>query len=244
MKFIVALWKILSFPLVLGGGALLWYGIHNWTAGTAEVVMDGKTLLSVRPEAAKFRDSVTFDLSTASLRQSNVMGGKSRPLTAFPVWLGPDSGAPTLIAVSAKPRFLGPVVQGFLRVDSAAGETRVHSTETAAAGTLQPQFDAMVQVLAAKLKDDLGDGVRGRMLLEGVALRQTDSSRAGIAGVAPEYWEIHTGGIPSAGAVYASIGGGVVSILLGLVFQVAAGRWDHRREAEEEEERQNEKPLV
>jgi hypothetical protein len=172
------------------------------------------------------------------------MGVKSRPRTAFPVWVGTDSGAPTLIAVSAKPSFLGPVVQGFLRVDSAEGETKVQSTETVAAGTLQPQFDAMVQVLAAKLKDDLGDSVRGRMLLEGVALRQTDSSRAGIAGVAPEYWEIHTGGIPSAGAVYSCIGGGVVSILLGVVFQVAAGRWDRRREEEEEEERQNEKPLV
>ncbi|HXP89880.1 MAG TPA: hypothetical protein VN931_03010 [Fibrobacteria bacterium] len=244
MKFIVALWKFLSFPLVLGGGALLWYGIHNWTAGTADVVMDGKTLLSSRPEAAKFRDSVDFDLSTASLRQSNVMGVKSRPLAAFPVWIGADTGAIRLIAVSAKPRFLGPVVQGFLRVDSTAGELKVRSTETASEGTLQPQFDAMVQVLAVKLKDDLGGEVRGRILLEGVALRQTDSSRSGIAGVAPEYWEIHTGGVPSPGTVYACVGGGVASILLGVVFQVAAGRWDRRRSEEEEEERQNEKPLV
>jgi hypothetical protein len=36
----------------------------------------------------------------------------------------------------------------------------------------------------------------------------------------------------------------VASILLGVVFQVAAGRWDRRRAEEEEEERQNEKPLV
>jgi hypothetical protein len=159
--------------------------------------------------------------------------------------VGTDTGAPTLIAVSANPSFLGPVVQGFKRVDSAAGEIEgpLHLFHFAA-GTLQPQFDAMVQVLAAKLKDDLGDSVRGRMLLEGVALRQTDSSRAGIAGVAPEYWEIHTGGIPSAGAVYASIGGGWCPSSWDWCSRSPRAAGTAGARTEEEEERQNEKPLV
>lgn len=244
MKFIIALCKLLSFPLILGGGALIWYCVHNWSAGTADERMDGTTILSKRPSAVHFRDSVRFDLSAASLREDNFMGIKSPARAAFPVWIGTDTGAPRLLAVSSDPRFLGPVVQGFKRVDSIAGEIKVRSTSSTSAGNLQPQFDALVQMLAVELKDHLQDSVHGRALLEGVALRQTDTSKAGISGIALEYWEIRTDGVPSSDSVYLALVGGVASIALGLGFQIATGRWDRRRRDEEEEERQNEKPLV
>ena len=244
MKFIIALCKLLSFPLILGGGALIWYSVHNWTAGTADGLSDGTTLLSKRPDAVRFHDSVRYDLSAASLRQDNFMGVKSPARAAFPVWIGTDTGAPRLVAVSSDPRFLGPVVEGFKRVDSIAGEVKVRSTSSTSAGTLQPQFDALVQELAAEMKAHLQDSVHGRAFLEGVALRQTDTSRAGISGIAPEYWEIRTDGVPSSDSVYLSMVGGIACIALGLAFQVATGRWDRRLRDEEEEERQNEKPLV
>ena len=244
MKFIIALCKLLSFPLILGGGALVWYGVHNWTAGTADDLMNGKALLSKRPGAAHFRDSVRFDLSSASLREDNFMGIKAPARAAFPVWIGTDTGAPRLIAVSSNPRFLGPVVQGFKRVDSIEGEIKVRSTSSTSAGTLQPQFDALVQMLSVELKDHLQDSIRGRTVLEGVALLQTDTARAGISPIAPEYWEIRTEGVPSADSVYLSLVGGIIAIALGLAFQIGTGRWDRRCREEEEEERQNEKPLV
>jgi len=244
MKFIIALCKLLSFPLILAGGALTWYGIHNWTAGTAADLVDGKSLFAQKPPAAHFRDSVRFDLSSASLRQDNFMGIKSPVRAAFPVWVGSDTGAPCLIAVSSNPRFLGPVVQGFKRVDSIAGEIKVRSTSSASTGTLQPQFDALVQTLAAELKDHIQDSVHGRTMLEGVALIQTDTARAGISGIAPQYWEIRTEGVPSSDSVYLSLVGGVAAIALGLALQVGTGRRDRRLREEEEEEHKNEKPLV
>lgn len=244
MKFIIAFCKLLSFPLILGGGALVWYGVHNWTVGTAGSLVDGKTLLSQRPAAIRFRDSIRYDLSAASLREDNFMGIKSPARAAFPVWIGSDTGAPRLIAISSSPRFLGPVIQGFKRVDSVQGEIKVRSTSATSAGTLQPQFDAMVQELSFELKDHLRDSIHGRAILEGVAVRLTDTARAGIPGIAPEYWEIRTEGLPSSDSVYLSLVGGIVAIALGLGFQIGSSRWDSRIREEEEEEHQNEKPLV
>lgn len=244
MKFIIALCKLLSFPLILGGGALVWYGIHNWNVGTADVLVDGTALLSKKPSVVRFRDSVRYDLSAASLRQDNFMGIKAPARAAFPVWIGSDTGAPRLIAISSAPRYLGPVVQGFKRVDSVQGEIKVRSTSSTSAGTLQPQFDALVQMLSSSLGEHLRDSVRGRAILEGVAVRQTDTARAGISGIAPEYWEIRTEGVPSSDSVYLSLVGGCMAIALGLAFQVGTGRWDRRMREEEEEELQNEKPLV
>src|ERR1035437_5150070 len=244
MKFIITLCKLLSFPLILGGGALVWYGVHNWTAATADDVVNGTTLLSKRPSAVHFRDSVRFDLSSASLREDNFMGIKSPARAAFPVWIGSDTGAPRLIAVTSNPRFLGPVVQGFKRVDSIEGEIKVRSTSSTSAGILQPQFDALVQILSVQLKDHLHDSIHRSALMEGVALRQSDTSRAGISPIAAEYWEIRTEGVPSSDSVYLSLVGGIMAIALGMAFQVGTGRWDRRLREDEEEERQNEKPLV
>jgi hypothetical protein len=244
MKFIIALCKLLSFPLILAGGALIWYGAHNWTAGTADGQVNGSALFSKRPGSVHFRDSVRYDLSQASLRQDNFMGIKSPARAAFPVWTGSDTGAPRLIAVSSDPRFLGPVVQGFKRVDSVEGEIKVRSTSTASAGNLQPQFDALVQMLAIELKGHLQDSIHGRAILEGVALLQTDTARAGISPIASEYWEIRTEGVPSSNSVYLSLAGGVLAIGLGMALQIATGRRDRRLREEEEEERQNEKPMV
>jgi hypothetical protein len=244
MKILLTFLKVLFFPLILAGGVLVWFGVHNWTAGTASTVVDGKTLYSTRPGAAIFRDSVRYDLSGGSLRQDNLVGIKSPARAAFVAWTGTDTGLSKLVVVSSDPRFLGPVVKGFQKVDSAAGEIKVRSSDPASAGNLQAQFDALVQILAAKLGDDLKDTVRGRAFIQGVAVRQTDSSQAGINGVAPEYWEIRTEGVPSSGTVYASLGGGIACVALALAMQAAIGRRERRLRDEEEEEHQNEQPLV
>lgn len=244
MKILSTFLKILSLPLILAGAAAVWFAVHNWTAGTASEVVDGRTLLSGKAEAAIFRDSVRYDLSGGSLRQDNLMGIKSPARAAFAAWIGKDTGLARLVVLSSAPRYLGPVVGSFQKIDSAQGEIRVRSSDPASAGNLQAQFDALVQILAAKLGDDLKDSVRGRAFIEGVAVRQTDSSRAGIGGVASEFWEVRTEGVPSSSTVYAAAGGGAALLALGFGLQVALARRERRERDEEEEEHKNEQPLV
>jgi hypothetical protein len=244
MKALVALAKILSFPLILLGGGLCYWGIHHWKLGTADLNVDGRALPGQRPDAALFRDSVRYDLSQASIRQDNFLGIKSPARAVFPVWAGSDTGASHLVAVSSDPRFLGPVVQSFQRVDSSAGEIKVKSNQSSLAGNLQSQFDALLQILAVQLKDHLHDTLRGRALIRGPALRLDDTASEGVGGLAPEFWEIRTEGVPSSDSVYAAVFGGIVCIAVGMGLQVATGRWERRRREEEEEERQNEQPLV
>jgi hypothetical protein len=244
MKFVSTLLKILSFPLILAGGVGVWYGVRNWTAGTADVVVDGKALLASRPAAALFRDTVRYDLSGGSLRQDNIVGIKSPARAVFTAWTGSDTGLSRLVVISSDPKFLGPVVKSFQKVDSVAGEIKVRSSEPTSAGNLQAQFDALVQILVAKLGDDLKDTARGRAWIQGVAVRCTDTSMVGIGGVAPEYWEIRTEGVPSSSAVYGSIAGGVAAIVLGFGVQNLLARRERREREAEEEERQNEQPLV
>jgi len=244
MKAIIAICKLLSFPLILLGGALCYWGFHHWTAGTADLQTNGRTLLSARPEAARFRDSVRYDLRMASIRQDNFMGIKSPARAIFPVWAGTDTGPARLVAVSSDPRFLGPVVHTFLRVDSVQGEIKVKSSQDGSVGNLQSQFDAMLQILSVQLKDHMDDTLRGRMQLSGVALRLADTANEGVGGLAPEFWEVRTEGVPSSESVYSAVFGGILCIVLGMAIQLTTSRWDRKRRDEEEEERQNEQPLV
>lgn len=244
MKAIIAICKLLSFPLILLGGALCYWGIHHWTAGTADLQTNGRTLLSSRPGAVRFHDSVRYDLRQASIRQDNFMGIKSPARAIFPVWAGTDSGLVRIVAISSDPRFLGPVVKSFLRVDSVQGEIKVKSTQNGSVGNIQTQFDAMLQILSVQLKDHLEDTLRGRMLLNGVALRLKDTANEGVGGLAPEFWEVRTEGVPASDSVYSATFGGILCIVLGMAIQLATSRWDRKRREEEEEERQNEQPLV
>ena len=129
MKIASTFLKILSLPLIMAGAALVWFSVHNWTAGTASVVVDGKTLLSSKADAAIFRDSVRYDLSGGSLRQDNLMGIKSPARAAFAAWVGKDTGLAKLVVLSSAPRYLGPVVRSFQKVDSVQGEIKVPSSE-------------------------------------------------------------------------------------------------------------------
>ena len=244
MKVLVALCKLLSFPLILLGAALCYWGGHNWKAGTAEGNCDGRSIVASRPDATHFRDSVRFDLSRASIRQDNFLGFKSPARAVFPVWTASDTGRSHLVAVSSDPRFLGPVVQSFLGVDSVAGEIKVRSNQSSAAGNLQTQFDALLQILAVQLKDHLHDSLVGRASLSGVALRKSDTASEGVGELSPEFWEIRAEGVPSSGSVEGAVFGGVALVVLGVVLQIFAGRWERRRREDEEEEHQNEKPLV
>lgn len=244
MKFLIALWRLLSIPLILAGAALIWFGVKNWGIATADVVVDAKTLFHQRPDVAQFRDSVRFDLTLASLREESFMGIKSPVRAAFPAWVGKDSSAPRLVVISSKPRILGPVIKAFMRIDSAEGEIRVHSKQDVSVGNLQPQFDALVQVLAGVHRDHLKDSATGWMVVQGVAIRETDSERAQLNSIAQEFWEIRTEGVPTREQVLTSVGAGIASVVLGLFLQISVGRWERRKEEEEEEERLNEQPLV
>jgi hypothetical protein len=244
MKFLINLWRFLSFPLILGGLALSWYGIHNWTMSSGGQVMSASELVSSHADVALLKDSLTFDLRGASIRQENFMGVKSPAVAAFPAWPGKDSGKTHLVVLSSRPSFLGPAVKSFMQVDSAGGAISVASSSNSSTGILVPKFEALVQTLASQLRPHLTDSVRGRFLAEGTAIRRTDSSQSGIDSVHSEYWEVRLEGVPSRGKVLSFFALGIAAILSGIALQIVVKKWENQRAEEDEEERSNEKPLV
>ncbi|MEK7392274.1 MAG: hypothetical protein AAB214_06885, partial [Fibrobacterota bacterium] len=170
MKFLINLWRFLSFPLILGGLALSWWGINNWSMSSGATVMSATELTASHTEIARLKDSLRYDLSAASIRQENFMGVKSPAMAAFPAWAGTDSGKTHFVVFSSRPAFLGPVVKTFMQVDSAGGAISVESSAKGTKGSngiLVPKFDALVQTLAAQFRPHLTDSVRGRFLAEG-----------------------------------------------------------------------------
>lgn len=246
MKLLVQLWRILSFPFILGGLVLCWYGIQNWSISSAENVVNAKELQLAPEEVLILRDSLRYDLSAPSIRQENFMGIKSEPLAVFPAWAGTDSGAVKFILFSSDPKFLGPAVKSFMRIDSAGGAINVQSSgKNQSAGKLVPEFEAMIQLLAAKLgKEALEDSVRGRFLVQATAIRRDDADRTGIDSTASEYWEVRLQGVPPRDRVVGSLVLGIAAILLGILLQIVVKKWETKQAEEEEEERLNEKPLV
>ena len=244
MKFLIQIWKFVSFPLILGGLALTWYGIHNLPLVTSEKVISVQELLSTRPDASRIQDSLRFDLRHASLRQENILGIKSPALAVFPAWPGNDSGLARLVVVSSRPEFVGPTVRSFRRTDSAEGAIQVSSTGPFSAGALQPKFEAMIQVLTAQLRDHLADTAQGRFLAKGTAIHKSDLSELGLDSIAHEYWEIRMEGVPSRERVLGALALGVAAILFGLMLQLTVRKHDNQEVEQEEEERATEPPLV
>lgn len=244
MKFLIKIWKIVSFPLILGGLALTWYGVHNLPLVTSDKVVSIRELFSTRPDVVKIQDSLRFDLRRASLRQENFMGFKSPALAVFPAWSGSDSGSTKLVIISSRPEFVGPVVRSFKHVDSTEGAVQVHSTGPASTGNLAPKFDALVQTLAAELKSNINDTAQGRFLAKGTAIRKTEASELGIDSIAAEYWEVRLEGIPSRGKVLGSLALGVAVALLGLMLQLTVKKFEKQEAERDEEERATEPPLV
>ncbi|MEN9307483.1 MAG: hypothetical protein RL173_1415 [Fibrobacterota bacterium] len=244
MKFLINLWRFLSFPLILGGLALSWWGVNNWTMSSGGAVMSAAELLSSHAEIALLKDSLRYDLSTASIRQENFMGVKSPAVAAFPAWAGADSGRTRFVVYSSQPNFLGPTVKSFMQVDSADGAISVESSSKGSKGVLVPVFDALVQTLASQMRPHLTDSVRGRFMAQGTAIRRTDSSKAGIDSVASEYWEVRLEGVPSRQKVLSILALGIALIFLGIALQIVVKKWENQRAEEDEEERSNEKPLV
>lgn len=244
MKFLIKIWKIVSFPLILGGLALTWYGVHNLPLVTSDKVVSIRELFSTRPDVVKIQDSLRFDLRRASLRQENFMGIKSPALAVFPAWLGNDSGSPKLVIISSRPDFVGPAVRSFKYVDSAEGAVQVHSTGPTSTGLLAPKFDALIQTLAADLRMHLMDTTQGRFLAKGTAIRKTDASELGIDSVAAEYWEVRLEGIPSREKVLGALALGVAVALLGLMLQLSVKKFENQQAEQDEEERATEPPLV
>lgn len=244
MKFLIQLWKFLSFPLILAGLALSWYGIHNWSMASADKVMTASALLASHEDVVLLKDSLHYDLRWANIRQENVMGVKSPAVAVFPAWPGNDSGRVRLVVLSSRPVFLGPTVKSFQRVDSAEGAIQVQSTGKASAGTLGPQFEALIQILADQVRPHLLDSTQGRFFAEGTAIRRTDTTGAGIDSVAAEYWEVRLEGVPSRDKVLSLLALGIAAIVLGIALQIVVKKWETQRAEEDEEERANEKPLV
>ncbi len=245
MKLLVQIWRILSFPFILAGLVLTWYGIQNWSIASAEKIVSAKEL-AVQPEdVVVLHDSLRYDLSAPSIRQENFMGIKSEPMAVFPTWAGTDSGLVKIVVLSSQPRFLGPAVKSFMKIDSAGGAIDVQSSGKNSAGSLVPKFEALVQVLASKLgKANLEDSVHGRFLAHGPAVRKYDGSNTGIDSIAGEYWEVRLEGTPGRDKVIGLFALGVAGIVLGIVLQIVVKKWDVRQAEEEEEERLNEQPLV
>lgn len=244
MKFLIQIWKFVSFPLILIGLVLTWYGVRNLSMVTSDKVVSVKELFASKPSAIRIKDSLRFDLSHASLRQENFMGIKSPALVVFPAWAGSDSGTVKLVVISSRPQFVGPAVRSFRYVDSVEGAIQVHSSGTASAGTLAPKFDALVQLLTMKLRDHLTDSGQGRFLAEGTAIQKTDASDLGLDSIAQEYWEVRLEGVPGRGRVFGSLALGIATVLAGLMLQLTVKKFDQRQAEEEEEDRSNEKPLV
>lgn len=244
MKFLIKIWKIVSFPLILGGIALAWYGIHNLPLVTSDKVVSIRELLSNKPDVARIRDSLRFDLRWASLRQENFMGIQSPALAVFPAWYADDSGLAKFVVVSTRPEFVGPAVRSFRRVDSADGAIQVQSTSSISAGALTPRFDALIQMLTVELRNHLADTTQGRFFAQGTAIRKTDLSNVGIDSVASEYWEVRLEGVPSQERVLGSLAAGLACILTGIMLQLTVRKHEHQEAEQEEEERASEAPLV
>jgi hypothetical protein len=244
MKFLIKIWKIVSFPLILGGLALTWYGVRNLPMVTSDKVVSVRELFSTRPDVVKLKDSLRFDLRRASLRQENFMGIKSSALAVFPAWYGSDSGSTKLVVISSRPEFVGPAVRSFKHVDSTEGAVQVHSTGTTSVGNLAPKFDALVQTLAAELSLHINDTAQGRFLARGTAIRKSDASELGIDSVAAEYWEVRLEGVPSRGRVLGSLALGVALALIGLMLQLTVKKFENQEAEQDEEDRATEAPLV
>lgn len=244
MKFLIKIWKIISFPLILGGLALTWYGIRNLPMVTSEKVVSVRELFSARPDVTKLQDSLRFDLRAPSLRQENFMGIKSAALAVFPAWYGNDSGPAKLVVISSRPEFVGPAVRSFKYVDSSGGAVQFHSTGPTSTGLLAPKFDALIQTLAADMRMHLNDSTQGRFLAQGTAIRKTDASELGLDSVATEYWEVRLEGVPSREKVLGALALGVALALVGLMLQLTVKKFENQEAEQEEEERAAEAPLV
>lgn len=245
MKLLVQIWRILSFPLILVGLVLAWYGIQNWSIASADKIVSAKELAVQPDDVVVLHDSLRYDLAAPSIRQENFMGIKSEPTAVFPTWAGTDSGLVKIVVVSSQPRFLGPAVKSFMRIDSAGGAIKVQSSEKNSEGSVVPKFEALIQIQAAKLgKAALEDSVRGRFLAHGPAIRKYDGASTGIDSVAGEYWEVRLEGTPKRDKVMGFFALGIACIVLGIVLQIVVKKRDIRQAEEEEEERLNEQPLV
>lgn len=244
MKFLIKIWKIVSFPLILGGIALTWYGVHNLPLVTSDKVVSIRELLADKPDVARVRDSLRFDLRWASLRQENFMGIQSPALAVFPAWYGTDSGLAKFVIVSSRPEFVGPAVRSFRRVDSAGEAVQVQSTSPISTGALTPKFDALIQMLTIELRENLTDTAQGVFLAEGTAIRKTDPANVGIDSVANVFWEVRMEGVPSQERVLGSLAAGLACILFGIMLQLTVRKHEHQEAELEEEERASEAPLV
>lgn len=245
MKLLVQIWRILSFPLILIGLVLAWYGIHNWSIASADKIVAARELAVQPDDVVVLHDSLRYDLTAPSIRQVNIMGIKSEPTAVFPAWAGTDSGLVKIVVVSSQPKFLGPAVKSFMRIDSAGGAIKVQSSEKNAEGSVVPKFEALIQIQAAKLgKAALEDSIRGRFLAHGPAIRKHDGANTGLDSVAGEYWEVRLEGTPKRDKVMGLLALGVAGIVLGIVLQIVVKKHDARQAEEDEEERLNEQPLV
>ncbi len=244
MKFLIQLWRILSFPLILGGLGAVWYGIHHWQEASADKVVTTRELFANHLEVALLKEPLRFDLTNASVRQENFMGVKSPAVAVFPAWPEKDLGRARLVILSSRPSFLGPVVKSFQRVDSGQGAIHVQSNSKTSTGTLLPQFEAMIQTLEADLRLHLDDSTKGNFLAQGTAIRKTDPLFLGTDSTTNEYWEVRLEGVPSHDKVLTLLTLGIAAIVLGIALQIVVKKWETAQEEEAEEERANEKPLV
>lgn len=268
MKHLASLWKFLSVPVLLVVVWLCWWGWKYWPAASAlsrpvavselERHKDGVFLV---------RDSFDFTIENPGLRQENNYGFKGPALAVLPLRplsesdttsdtlrdsstsrSGKDAkSAPTRFAViSAEPRFVGPVVNSFLRSDSMSiVDIKASSSSGKHSGNVGPEMQALVQITADKLGHEaLAMPRSGRVFVEGIARLRTAEEFADLADPAPEVWEIRTGAVPTVAQVVFAFVGAVALAVLFFVLNIVVKNFDKAELEKEMEELENETPIV
>ncbi|MEN9353572.1 MAG: hypothetical protein RL318_897 [Fibrobacterota bacterium] len=237
---LLALWRTLSLIFFVVAGALLWHSVslfQDASAASRPVAADQKSTERI----VAIEDSLVFDLQRAGLGQDNIMGWKGEEYAVIPAHPIGDTSR-TLIVISSSPTHMGPVINEFLKHQSASLDDHNISVQSSEkdAGTAKLQARALIQVLAEKFKDNLNDSTRRREVVRGVAHLKNAAEFPQVSGLEGELLAIRAGYLPGMGSFAAFAGGGLLLLLL----NIATWVWERRRRQQAIELEENTPPAA
>ena len=241
-KFL-ALWRTLSLFLLILSAWLVWKGYGAWqmAASLSTPVPYSQALAATGPVCLK--DSLVFDLREGGLGQETILGWKGEEFAVIPSHPIHDTSR-TILLVTSQPRYLGPVIEEYLKhMSSSINESNFDVKSEKPGDSKELQARAMLQTVGERLKDHLKDTAVYRDLVTAVGRMEPSANFPQIAGLEGNVLAVHLEGTPSSEKALAMMLGGLA--LLGL--NVALWRVDRKRKAtlaEEEELREPEAPLV
>jgi hypothetical protein len=240
MKIVVGIWRVVSFPLIVLAMVLGWYGVRNWDAASAQAhPVTAQAMLSSTSDLVFLQDSLRYDLLEPSLRQENFMGYKFPPQALFRSPSLSDSNQARIVIQSDDSLYLGPVIQRFLETNAQGASSLVTK-----GGTEDAIASAMIQELAVQYKDHLTDTIFGSAYFSGIARRVANTDIAELEGLAPQVWLVQTERLPRLPQVLLSLGISLAIFSVATVMFFVGRAWDRKQDALEDEELQNQKPLV